>query len=92
VESGALRGLFAAAALFWHSVFTDPDLKNSPVDWLDGGKLFIEGCLIAIVVASVVRWRYAIRKSRQVNHQVNHQVNREIKSSDQTARSSSQIR
>lgn len=68
---------FAAAALFWHSVFTDPELKNSPVDWLDGGKLFIEGCLIAIVVASVVRWRYAIRKSHQVNH--------EIKSPDQIA-------
>jgi methionine sulfoxide reductase heme-binding subunit len=75
---------FAAAALFWHSGFTDPDLKNSPVDWLDGGKLFIAGCLTVVVVASVVRWRYGIRKTRQVN--------REIKSPDQVAGSSSRIR
>src|SRR5207247_6200399 len=26
---------FAAAALFFHSLFTDPGLKNDPVDWLD---------------------------------------------------------
>src|SRR5260370_33521831 len=32
----------AAAALFWHSLFTDPALKNSPVDWFDGGTLFLE--------------------------------------------------
>jgi predicted ferric reductase len=28
---------FAAVALFWHRLFTAPDLKNSPVQWLDGG-------------------------------------------------------
>jgi hypothetical protein len=31
-----------AVALFWHSLFTDPDLKGAPIDWLDGGKLFVE--------------------------------------------------
>ncbi len=36
---------FAAVAVFWHSLFTDPDLKNSPVQWDDGGKVFIEVCL-----------------------------------------------
>jgi predicted ferric reductase len=52
----------AAAALFWHSLFTDPGLKNSPVDWLDGGKLFVEICLLIIASAGVLRWRHAIRK------------------------------
>jgi predicted ferric reductase len=56
---------FAAGALFWHSLFTDPDLRNSPVDWFDGGKLFIEICLALIVVTTVVRWRYSLRKARQ---------------------------
>jgi hypothetical protein len=25
--------------VFWHSLVTDPDLKNSPVQWFDGGKV-----------------------------------------------------
>jgi len=32
----------AAAALFFHSLFTEPALKGDPIDWLDGGKLFVE--------------------------------------------------
>jgi methionine sulfoxide reductase heme-binding subunit len=51
----------AAVALFWHSLFTDPDLKRSPVDWLDGGKLFVEACVLVIAVVAAVRWRYAPR-------------------------------
>jgi predicted ferric reductase len=58
---------FAAAALFWHSLFTDPDLRNSPVDWFDGGKIFIEICLVLIVVTTVVRRRYSLRKARRSN-------------------------
>jgi predicted ferric reductase len=55
----------AAAALFWHSLFTDPALKNSPVDWFDGGKLFVEACLLIIAALGVLRWRHAIRKSHR---------------------------
>jgi predicted ferric reductase len=54
---------FAAIALFFHSLLTDPDLKNAPVDWFDGGKIFVEACVILIVTVSVVRWRYARKKS-----------------------------
>jgi len=54
----------AAAALFWHSLFTDPALKNSPVDWLDGGKLFVEACLVIIIVIGALRWRRSLRESR----------------------------
>lgn len=49
----------AAVALFWHSLFTDPGLKRSPVDWLDGGKLFVEACLVVIVTVAALRWRRA---------------------------------
>ena len=55
----------AAAALFWHSLFTDPALKNSPVDWFDGGKLFVEICLLIIAAAGVLRWRHAVRKRQR---------------------------
>jgi sulfoxide reductase heme-binding subunit YedZ len=47
----------AAAALFWHSLFTDPALKNSPVDWFDGGKVFVEACLLIIVMVGALRYR-----------------------------------
>jgi|SRR6185312_5106066 sulfoxide reductase heme-binding subunit YedZ len=56
----------AAAALFWHSIFTDPALKNSPVDWLDGGKVFVEICTAAILFISLLRWRYSRRKARDL--------------------------
>lgn len=55
----------AAIALFWHSIFTDPDLKNSPTDWLDGGKVFIEICIIVVASAGILRWRHSQRKSRE---------------------------
>lgn len=57
---------FAAAALFFHSLFTDPDLKNAPVDWLDGGKLFVELCVVLVAAISVLRWRHARKKAAHV--------------------------
>ena len=54
----------AAAALFWHSLFTDPALKNSPVNWLDGGKLFVEVCLVIIGATAFLRSRHANPNSR----------------------------
>lgn len=63
---------FAAAALFLHSLFTDPALKGDPIDWFDGGKLFVEACFLLIVVLSLLRWRYSRKKAahlRQVSRQ-----------------------
>jgi len=54
---------FAAAALFYHSLFTDPDLKGAPIDWLDGGKLFVEFCTAVILVTTILRARHARKKS-----------------------------
>jgi len=52
-----------AIALFWHSLFTDPDLKGAPIDWLDGGKVFVEACTVVIVISSLLRWRHARQKA-----------------------------
>ena len=57
---------FAAAALFFHSLFTDPDLKNAPVDWMDGGKLFVEFCVVLVAAIGVLRWRHARKKAVHV--------------------------
>jgi len=57
---------FAAAALFFHSLFTAPGLKSDPIDWLDGGKLFVEFCFALILVVSLLRWRYSRRKAAKV--------------------------
>ena len=56
----------AAGALFWHSLFTDPDLKNAPVDWFDGGKVFIEICVILMFAVGFLRLRHYRRKAGQV--------------------------
>jgi len=53
----------AAAALFFHSLLTDPDLKNAAVDWFDSGKIFVEISLMLIAAFSLMRWRYARKRS-----------------------------
>jgi len=55
-----------AIALFWHSLFTDPDLKGAPIDWLDGGKLFVESCALIILVTIILRARHSRTKVRRV--------------------------
>jgi len=62
---------FAAAALFWHSLFTDPALKSASMNWFDGGKLFVESCVLLIAAVSLLRLRYARKKAfhaRQSTH------------------------
>ena len=54
---------FAAAALLAHSLLTSPDLTNS-VDWLDGGKIFVEVCFLVIAILSFLRWRLASKATR----------------------------
>ena len=55
-----------AVALFWHSLLTDPSLKPSPIDWLDGGKVFVESCTAIIAVTVVLRFRRSRQKAAQV--------------------------
>ena len=51
----------AAVLMFVHSILTDPLLKDGHPDLLDGGKIFVEGCVLICVVATVLRyqWRQA---------------------------------
>jgi len=56
-----------AVALFWHSLFTDPDLKGAPIDWFDGGKLFVEACAVIILVTMVLRARQTRKKNRRAH-------------------------
>jgi predicted ferric reductase len=49
-------GIYVAALpLFFHSLLTDPDLKNS-ADWVDGGKIFIEFTLLLMVGVTFLRF------------------------------------
>lgn len=53
-----------AIALFWHSLFTDPNLNGSPIDWFDGGKIFVISCTAIIFIASLLRYRHSRQKAR----------------------------
>jgi DMSO/TMAO reductase YedYZ heme-binding membrane subunit len=59
-----------AIALFYHSLFTDPDLKGAPIDWFDGGKVFVEICALVILVTIILRARHSRKKAhlKQVSH------------------------
>jgi len=58
---------YAAAALFYtHGILTDPELKNRPTDFLDGEKLFVEGCLLVVLLAVAWRVRYSYKKRSHV--------------------------
>jgi sulfoxide reductase heme-binding subunit YedZ len=49
---------YAAAVVFFaHSLLTDPELKNRPVDWLDAEKVFVEACAVAVMAATAARFR-----------------------------------
>jgi DMSO/TMAO reductase YedYZ heme-binding membrane subunit len=52
----------AAACLFIHGILTDPNLNGLGVDYLDGGKVFVEICCVIIVGASAWRIRFSRRK------------------------------
>jgi sulfoxide reductase heme-binding subunit YedZ len=48
---------FAAAMMFIHGTLEDPNLKNQAPDFLDGEKVLIEGCFLAVLAAAVWRFR-----------------------------------
>ncbi|HWK07397.1 MAG TPA: ferric reductase-like transmembrane domain-containing protein [Puia sp.] len=50
---------YATALLFViHGIVMDPQLKDRPIDWLDGEKLVSEGCGLALIAATLIRYRY----------------------------------
>ena len=56
----------AGVTFFVHSLLTDPNLKNLPIDWLDAEKVFVEVCVL--LVASATTWRvvHARRRRREL--------------------------
>jgi len=60
----------AAAFLFVHAVLTDPDLKNNPVDFFDGEKVFIEVCFLLVVGFSL--WALRHRRARERREKAAH--------------------
>lgn len=54
---------YATYALFplyaVHALLADPALRDNPIDWLDGEKLFVELCVLLVIVAigARVRWK-----------------------------------
>lgn len=50
---------YGTALLFLvHGLMMDPQLKDRPVDWLDGEKILCEVCLVVLVAASFARYRH----------------------------------
>lgn len=57
---------YAAAAVFFvHGVIADPEVKGRPIDFIDGEKVYVELCALAVVAAIVwrVKHRRAIRRA-----------------------------
>jgi len=63
---------FATCALFVlyaiHGVLTDPNLKDLPIDPLDGEKVYIELCILAVLVAIALRVRWQLRQPPARQH------------------------
>ena len=60
---------YAAAIFFFaHSLFSDPTLQGKPVDWLDGEKVYVELCALAVAVVSAWRVRWVLRHRRAMLH------------------------
>jgi len=55
---------FAGASMFVHGTLIDPNLKNLPTDFLDGEKVLVECCFLAVVAATVWRSRRGREKQR----------------------------
>ena len=54
---------YLTAILFTvHGIMLDPELKNRPVDFLDAEKLVSEMCLLVLIIATVLRFRYQLKR------------------------------
>jgi sulfoxide reductase heme-binding subunit YedZ len=54
---------YGVAALFFvHGILTDPKLKDAPIDFLDGEKVYVELCLLLVIIAVGYRVRWQLRQ------------------------------
>jgi DMSO/TMAO reductase YedYZ heme-binding membrane subunit len=54
-----LVSYFTACLFLVHGLLMDPLLKDRPTDLIDAEKLFCEVCILLLVIASIIRYRYA---------------------------------
>ena len=59
-----LISYITAVLVCFHGIFIDQHLKDQTPDYLDGEKVLCEICLLAMVVATVIRIRYQLQKSK----------------------------
>ena len=60
-------GTYLTAGLFFvHGIWSDPSLKDNPIDYLDAEKVGIEVCLLIVIVGSFLRWRHALHRRRSL--------------------------
>ena len=52
----------AGICVFIHGILADPNLKGNAIDPLDGQKLFVEACLLIVLMVTVWAWRHRLRK------------------------------
>ncbi|HKN67232.1 MAG TPA: ferric reductase-like transmembrane domain-containing protein [Gemmatimonadaceae bacterium] len=58
-------GTYLTATLFLiHGIWSDPSLKDRPIDYLDAEKVGIELCLLIVIAGSFFRWRTAMRRRK----------------------------
>ena len=50
-------------ALFAHSILTNPNLNDEPIDFLDGGKVFVEACTVLALAAITWRVLHGVRRA-----------------------------
>ena len=48
-----------------HGIKMDPELKDSPTDWLDGEKLLSELCGLILLAATIIRYRYHLKNIKK---------------------------
>jgi predicted ferric reductase len=62
----ATYALFATYAV--HSILTDPNLKDLPIDPFDAEKVFVELCILLVVLGIGYRVRWAMRQPAPRKH------------------------
>lgn len=54
---------YGTAMLFYiHGILTDPNLKDNPIDFLDGEKVYVELCMLLVIVAIAIRVRWQMKQ------------------------------
>lgn len=54
---------YGTAILFvFHGIFMDPHLKDGQPDFIDGEKLLLEFCGLLLVVATIMRYKYHLKR------------------------------